>query len=1053
MRKTLILLSLLTCLSACKTEEPASITKPDITRDDFLKEFRATLTDMEVKSVTFPSNGKTSWEKGDQVLVDNGNDTAVFTYNASRGVFVTERDDFASAEAYTAVFPATAFLEKSENGNPMISIPCEQKLYPNYIKDLVMAGKAGRDAEFAFQNLFSVVKIEFPADKVSPAYGKNLKKVEFSATDAIVAGNAEISNGALAFMDSSIKTVSFDCGENLVSVDAPICVAIPAQEYKNGFAFRFTFQDNSTLELSSKEDVTTRADEVNLQHLLTPWVAFSGGDGSADDPYIINGIADFREFIQKCASDPEFLSKSYLQTADLDLGKDWVFKPVGTEESPFTGTYDGSGHSLRGAGYLTDQSGQPVAMFRYTDGATVRNIKLLDWDMFSRAQYLGGLAGIARNTTFENCEWNGKLQQLAKSLMADYSSDKITENKDFGFTGGIAAFAEDCTFANCIIDGQISSSGKCVGGITGYARKSRITKCSTTSVSEIHTPVTCAGSITGAMTQNSTVSECTASGMVAALEYCGGVVGYLQSGTVEKCAVSSCAMISGKSGYIGGIAGTMASKNAETASIDRCTVYSDVTGAYAVGGIAGILNGNDSGGIVTITNSSFKGGTLSATGSYNKKYSLSGGIVGWIDHTSKVVIENCMTAPGCIKTAYAQGADSDTMGGSGGIFGYNHNTGNTEVSNCYTAAGIGNLMHRGGAVTSFPGFTLWGLVAGRNNVEIRETTAKIYYNSDSGRGIAPTEKNANHEGVTSVQMTDGTLLNKLNAGISSLQLNSTIIMSGWTAGTDGYPKLECEITDPQPRDNTAKRVSIIGDSISSFGGYIPTGYLHHYPCSDGSVTRVEQTYWWQLIYDKMSNARLDINMSFSGTCVAATKADDKESFIARYIQLGSIGNPDIVIIHGGTNDWAARHSLYPGASVDCKSDKAPDADVLESLFARAEAARTREEIEALPHGDFCSAYVKLICLIKQQYPKTKIVCIIGDRTSLSVEKSIIAIADHYDNVKYVDLYAVNGFNDQTYMPKHDYNGSNQDSACHPGRKAMEFISDKIYNELGAWLEK
>ena len=50
----------------------------------------------------------------------------------------------------------------------------------------------------------------------------------------------------------------------------------------------------------------------------------------------------------------------------------------------------------------------------------------------------------------------------------------------------------------------------------------------------------------------------------------------------------------------------------------------------------------------------------------------------------------------------------------------------------------------------------------------------------------------------------------------------------------------------------------------------------------------------------------------------------------------------------------------------------------------------------------------------------------------------------------MDLLAVNGFNDQTYMPKHDYNGS---SGCHPNAKAMTFIANKIYEELGAWLEQ
>ena len=81
-------------------------------------------------------------------------------------------------------------------------------------------------------------------------------------------------------------------------------------------------------------------------------------------------------------------------------------------------------------------------------------------------------------------------------------------------------------------------------------------------------------------------------------------------------------------------------------------------------------------------------------------------------------------------------------------------------------------------------------------------------------------KNANLEGISLAEMTDGTLLNNLNAGTSALQLNGEVTMAGWTTQANSYPVLDCVIADPLPRDNTAKRVSIIGDSISTFRGYI-----------------------------------------------------------------------------------------------------------------------------------------------------------------------------------------------------------------------------------------
>ena len=76
---------------------------------------------------------------------------------------------------------------------------------------------------------------------------------------------------------------------------------------------------------------------------------------------------------------------------------------------------------------------------------------------------------------------------------------------------------------------------------------------------------------------------------------------------------------------------------------------------------------------------------------------------------------------------------------------------------------------------------------------------------------------------------------------------------------------------------------------------------------------------------------------------------------------------------------------------------------------------------------------------------------IGDYLSTGIERSTLAIARHY-GARCVDLYAVNGFNDQTYMPKHDYNPATG-KGCHPSSEAMKFIADKIYAELGSWLEE
>ena len=258
----------------------------------------------------------------------------------------------------------------------------------------------------------------------------------------------------------------------------------------------------------------------------------------------------------------------------------------------------------------------------------------------------------------------------------------------------------------------------------------------------------------------------------------------------------------------------------------------------------------------------------------------------------------------------------------------------------------------------------------------------------------------------------------------------------------------------ETEDGKIIRVSIIGDSISTFDGYVPKGYHFHYPAKDGSLLNVADTYWYRLIYKKMNRAMLDRNISFSATTVAVNTESYKDkyyygySFTERFIDQGGVGNPDVVIIHGGTNDRGhADYELFPGSG-PCKTAAAPMDGDLDGVFAKGDAAVTREEVEALPAADFCSAYVKLLRLLKERYPDVKIVCIIGDYITEGIEQSILRIAAHY-GARTVNLLRVNGFNDQVYMPKHDYDGT---SGCHPGVQAMHFIADKIYDELGPWLE-
>lgn len=108
---------------------------------------------------------------------------------------------------------------------------------------------------------------------------------------------------------------------------------------------------------------------------------------------------------------------------------------------------------------------------------------------------------------------------------------------------------------------------------------------------------------------------------------------------------------------------------------------------------------------------------------------------------------------------------------------------------------------------------------------------------------------------------------------------------------------------------------IIGDSYSTFAGYIPEGYAPYYTNEPGGtdVCHVEETWWYQLQAE--TDCRILLNNSWSGSTICYTGYNDVDcsqssSFIYRLNCLIEQdffleNQVDTILIFGGTNDsWA-----------------------------------------------------------------------------------------------------------------------------------------------------
>lgn len=107
-----------------------------------------------------------------------------------------------------------------------------------------------------------------------------------------------------------------------------------------------------------------------------------------------------------------------------------------------------------------------------------------------------------------------------------------------------------------------------------------------------------------------------------------------------------------------------------------------------------------------------------------------------------------------------------------------------------------------------------------------------------------------------------------------------------------------------------KTFSIVGDSISTFDGYIPEGYQSHYPRSD--VNNVGNT-WWEMLR-RATGMRLLTNASWTGSRVSgnslSTTGEVGCSDARVSALVGQDGQtPDIIIVFMGTNDFGHNVTL------------------------------------------------------------------------------------------------------------------------------------------------
>jgi len=270
--------------------------------------------------------------------------------------------------------------------------------------------------------------------------------------------------------------------------------------------------------------------------------AYSGGDGSPENPYLIATAEDMNEI----GADSNDWNKHFLLVADINLA-DYTgtqFNIIGyftgnyisPENKPFTGVFDGNRHTISNFTYEYDPPiwSDGVGIFCFVDGsnAEIKNLGIIAPCVFG-GEYLEGvsaLVGIIGSGRINNCYVKGGkiigYSYIAGLAGANHGiiSDSYVQDANVAGGRGIAGAIAGMNYGqirNCWSNGFVQGNWR-IGGLVGVNK--------------------------------GTISNCYSMASVMADDYAGGLVGENFAGNILNC--YSIGEVSSDSSHVGGLIGS-----------------------------------------------------------------------------------------------------------------------------------------------------------------------------------------------------------------------------------------------------------------------------------------------------------------------------------------------------------------------------------------------------------------------------------------------------------------------------------------------------------------
>lgn len=960
LRTILILLGCLPFISsACTREEEGKQTGET---EGIVYTLTAGFAESGARAAINP-DGSCSWEAGDKIAVYDavGGSFCEFTTEAGDGIFTFTGAPGASYDFTHAYYPASF-----ASGAKTITLPDSYSVDQVQTTSAFPVAGSVNGGSISLCHLAAVLKytiksipatatcIELSSPTVSlsgafPVEGSSLDDGWVSADGENVTDHDDVS------VKSSENHPEIHAGSGSATVRISL---VPGENENLTFylplpvgAYAFTTRIKAGEDVLFENTTTTLKDiyraHIVQMHPFKP--GFGGGTGVASNPYLISTPAHLAEL--SGTTDPDFVSAHYVQTADIDMAG-VAFSPCGTSAVPFSGVYDGDGHSI--SHLSVSVSGDNAGMFGYISGGEVKNLNISSFTVSAGGQNAGSVAGILNGGRISACRVDAATTVTA---------------------GGRAAG---------------SVAGKVIDGV---------------------------------------IDNCASHGNVVAYDCAGGIAGFLNPSSGKDVLVINCVY---EPVYIGG-------------KMAKATLETSNTAAY-MGGISGAANASSG--------------------------------------TGHAAIVNCYAYP--LEMRSTQAAGTTGVWFVGGILGRIY-SGPVDIFNCISPITYSNILIGGTRINAktCSSYSAMACIVGQVNDDgctIRRAYSKktwpYCFKTTSGKSVTTSDislkmgdgnmrgyhnvmYSTSHpiSGVLGYTEADGGILAALNEGARQWNSSSPAVEAElWAfSPTFGYPKPE----GVDASGTVTKRVSIIGDSISTYEGYIFStdlaGMGKFYPDTgnydtygDAMVLNEQETWWWRIIYGSMSNARLEVcnawggtttsyftsNITAGGITAEAAARSMENSLQARNLTYG-LGHADVLFYYGGRNDFG-----FVGNNSNVLLGSYTD----ESLQAAFDA----------PSGAMFNNYSQGTVAILRDFhtknPDAKIVIMLHDMMNDSYEDAATAVRAFLAGKGY-DIRFVNLHKRGTTNSTNTEIGITKENGSHPNKNGCANIEAYVLAQLGAWLEE